>query len=246
MAPLTEVLDSVVINRQLAETLGLPDPQGTQLITTDGRYTVVGVVEDTKNKGPGSAPRAEVFFFPDAWSRIEAAATFHVVLRNENNVDQSWARLSEILFQVEPSLILSPPEALSETVRNLIGSERLRAGLLRVEAGLALGLVLTVLLATAHDWTARHRKQIALRAALGATPIRLLMTALAADLYPILLGIVTGAGLSVYLAGWLAGIPSVSGWAIALAVATITLSLMWLRVFPVWAGVASDHTKFLR
>jgi putative ABC transport system permease protein len=209
----TDTADSprvAVVTRAFAEAMwGRADVMGEQFgydyEATEEDMTVVGIVGDV---GINQARETvtEMFFVPGTQSR----STFgFLAVRVRGDPDAVRRMLVSALEAAEPGLVFGNWQTLGERRQDNMRPEIASSRLATIIAGLAM------LLATfgvggslAHLVTLRQR-ELAVRAALGASPNRLLRGVLSDGLYLGLWGAL-GGGALVALLAW--GVPFVNWW----------------------------------
>jgi hypothetical protein len=209
----TDTADSprvAVVTRAFAEAMwGRADVMGEQFgydyEATEEDMTVVGIVGDV---GINQARETvtEMFFVPGTQSR----STFgFLAVRVRGDPDAIRRMLVSALEAAEPGLVFGNWQTLGERRQDNMRPEIASSRLATIIAGLAM------LLATfgvggslAHLVTLRQR-ELAVRAALGASPNRLLRGVLSDGLYLGLWGAL-GGGALVALLAW--GVPFVNWW----------------------------------
>jgi predicted permease len=183
-------------------------------------YTVVGVVAATRQMGPDSAPRPELYLPARGSDRVNLAV----------HARRDAAALSQAVERVVNSIDPRQPAARTRLLRQVLGEwpeERLfLMRLLSLYAGLALALVAVGLYGVLAYTTGLRRREFGLRSALGATRVNLVALVGGQALR------LAAAGLAVGLAGALAlaqvmremiyGISPFDLWALGGAVLAVT------------------------
>ena len=152
---------------------------------------VVGVVGDMKYQGLDS-PRAGSVYVP--WQRVPTGVS-HLVVRTTDDPMALAPVIRDLVRTLNPALPVPDVRTLAEHVAGSISDRRLRVVPAVGFAGLALAVALVGLFGTLARAVAERRQELAIRAALGASPGRLLRHVLRNGL------IVAGSGLAGGLLG---------------------------------------------
>ncbi len=177
--------------------------------------TIVGVVGDVHHLGLDQAPEPEVFL-PGSYKAPEGMT---LVVRTTANPAILVAEVRRAVRAIDPTVPAYQIDLLSNIVDRSLAKRRLAMELLLIFAGLAFLLTLVGIYGSIAEWTVRHRREIAIRLAIGARRDRVV-------------GLVVGRGMALTGAGVIIGL------AIALAGRRMMQSLLF--------GVSSgDPVTFL-
>ena len=187
--------DLVVVLSESAARVLLPDldPIGRQLpidlpgMRGRGRATVLGVVSDVKYSGLETAPGPAVYVL---WKELPAGQLY-LAVRSRGDALAAVPLLRGVLRDVDPRMPLMPIRPLGEVVEESIAGRRLRALLGGSVALLAFAIALVGLAGGLGRMVWERRHELAIRAALGATPARAIRTVIAEG------AIITAAGIAV-------------------------------------------------
>ena len=157
-----------------------------------------GIVRDYRNEELGLAPRPEVYLanlqLYDSWT----SRRFVVWLKGDPFAHLAVIR--QAVWSVDPDLPISDVKTLATVVTGAAAEPRFRARLLTVFAAVALVLGGLGIYGVISYITARRRREMAIRLAVGGIPMDVLWLVLASGLRPVLAGVVAGIAGSVALA----------------------------------------------
>ena len=175
-------LPVVVVNRTLAARLA---PQGSLVGRAvkfnvpvfggpDGRrvYTVIGVADDTWDRGPRERVAPEVML-PIAQTPSEVffwiSRELHLAARSTVSPRALSAGIRRATARIDPAIPMSPGATLDDRVAAAFARERLVATLLSALGFAGVALALLGLGAVIDQQVRRQRRDIAIRVALGAS-----------------------------------------------------------------------------
>jgi predicted permease len=186
----------VIVNEQLARLLfGGADPVGRRIAVGGGDaagdwHHVIGVVGDVRHQALDAAPAPRVYdFFGQHWSRT----MFVVVRARTDDPAPLFADIRRTVAALDPEAPVFEAASLPALVARSASARRLAAILAAGLAGTAVLLAILGVAAVAAAAVAERRREIGVRAALGASPRDLLR-------------MVLGEGLRTGAAGALAGL----------------------------------------
>jgi putative ABC transport system permease protein len=167
------------VGRQYKGLLGEPD------MTTE----IVGVVGDVLKDGLDTKPQPEIYLALNTLDKDHAITReINLVLRTNGDPEAFAPSLRSIVREIEPTAALGRVGTLSGQVADSVSEPRFSTAVLAAFAVLALGIAITGLYGVLSYNVSQRRKEIGIRAALGATR---------ADL----VGLVVRQGLTVTLVG---------------------------------------------
>jgi putative ABC transport system permease protein len=191
--------DMVIVNDVFARRyLGSGSPIGRRFRTESGRpwLTVIGVAADIKTRGPADAggEGAELYL-----PMVPGDSRYlSLVVRAGANEAAVLGQVRQIIRDLDPNM----PVTLA-TMTELLGESIARP---RFLASLSGAFTVSALLIAAVGvygvtayWVTRRRRELAIRLALGASPDRLIATALGRAIRPAAIG--AAIGLVIALAG---------------------------------------------
>lgn len=172
------------VGRQYQGLLGKPE------MTTE----IVGVVGDVLKDGLDTKAQPEIYLALNKLDTEHAITReINLVIRTSGDPDAFAPSLRSIVREIEPTAALGRVGTLASQVANSISEPRFSTAVLAAFAVLALGIAVTGLYGVLSYNVSQRRKEIGIRAALGATR---------ADL----IGLVVRQGLTVTLLGLGAGV----------------------------------------
>ncbi|MGP0073897.1 MAG: ABC transporter permease [Bryobacteraceae bacterium] len=161
-----------LVNQTLARQLfGDADPIGAQIVAgreNERVLQIVGVTADAKMRTLGE-DRAPVFFTPFADSQL--------IVRVSGTATQWIKRLRNALIEMDPASAIDV-RPLSDAAAGAIFPMRVAAGFVGSLSALGLLLVLTGLYSSVSYATRRRTREMAIRAAIGATRSNILWVAI--------------------------------------------------------------------
>jgi putative ABC transport system permease protein len=156
--------------------------------------TVVGVVSDIKYSGLEGPAGPAIYVM---WNELPTGQAF-LAVRTSDNALSTVPGIRAILREIDPGMPLQPTRTLDDVLQRSVADRRLRALLGGSIACLAFAVALVGLAGGLARVVSERRYELAIRAALGATPsraVRMVMTEGAA---------LAGAGLVIGIAASLA------------------------------------------
>jgi len=198
------------VGRQYKGLLGKPE------MTTE----IVGVVGDVLKDGLDTKPQPEIYLALNTLDKEHAITReINLVIRTRSDPNAFAPSLRSIVREIEPTAALGHVGTLSSQVANSVSEPRFSTAVLTAFAVLALGIAVTGLYGVLSYNVSQRRKEIGIRAALGATRSDLV-------------GLVVRQGLTVTLAG--------------LGVGMVIAALAARRLEPLLFGIAPlDLPSFL-
>ncbi len=244
----------VLVNRSFVSNVmgGSTNPLGSRITYNVNRspasahdlelwYEVVGVVPDVQVNS-----NVQALYHP---ARPETSHEVTLILRVRSDPTASACDLREITWKVDPALRVTNLSRLDEIYRqqavgNYIGAFGLVAGTLSVLLLSAAGLY-----AMTSFTVNQRRKEIGIRTALGAQPMRLLAGILGRSMSQILFGATAGVGVAL-LIGHFIPIGEMGGWevpgVIPAAVALIAAIALAALIGPARRGLKVQPIDELR
>jgi putative ABC transport system permease protein len=151
------------------------DPVGRELpmglvgqMRSRPRATVIGVVSDIKYLGLEEPAGPTVYVM---WSELPTGQAY-LAVRTAGNPLSTVPAVRGILRALDPGMPMQPARALNEVFQRSVADRRLRALLAGSIACLAFAVALVGLAAGLARIVSERRYELAIRAALGATPAR--------------------------------------------------------------------------
>ena len=229
------------------------DPLGRSMPTdigpfaiAEGESPIVAVVDDMKYQGL-AAPRAGSVFVP--WPRVPTGVS-HLVVRTTGDPLALAPAVRDLIRTLNPSLPVPEVRTLADHVAGSIAERRLRVVPAAGFAALALAVAMVGLFGALARAVAERRHELAIRAAVGASPARLVRLVLRSAL------VVTGAGLAAGLlaaaatgrglASLLYGVGPYDPATFALAAAAVVIAALAATAIPARRAARLDPMAVLR
>jgi len=133
-----------------------------------GNARVIGVVSDVKFNGLTGKPGPAVYVL---WRELPASQLY-LAVRTSGDPRAAAAALRAVIHDVDPNTPLSPVRTMSEEMARSVSDRRLRALVGGGVALLAFGIAVVGLAGGLARLVAERRRELAIRAALGASPAR--------------------------------------------------------------------------
>jgi predicted permease len=190
---------ALVIDTALDRTLNLALP------TASGQRVkprIVGVVRDIRYSGIDAPPHGGVYV---PWQQIPLRSGF-LVARTTGDPAALTAPLMRIVRDADPSMPLSPARTLDAVVDDALAPRAARFSLVGVFAVGAALLGIVGLSGALIRSVVERQRELAIRAAVGASPRRLLVEVVRDGAGLAVLGVAIGLGLSALLGRALSGI----------------------------------------
>jgi len=197
-----------IVSESLARTLGQRGEGGlgSEFSAGGERWAIVGVVGDVRSPGSSAGTEATIYV-PQAQSPVSAG---HLVVRLAAPLGAVSQTLREEVWSIDPDIALGEVRTLQEAVDDLVADQRIVTSLVAAYAATALLITLISLYAIVAHMVVRHRREYGIRAALGASPGKIVRSAmrrgLVAAVAGTLVGTVLAAGLARLIASLLYGV----------------------------------------
>jgi putative ABC transport system permease protein len=156
---------------------------------------IVGVVSDVKHFTIDGAPSADLYVPLHQMPEFQApllASRMYWVVRSRTTSSHLAPQVRNAVSQVDPGVAASSARTLEELWRASLGSRRVNVRLLQVFGHIALGLCALGVYGVAAFSARARRRELAIRAALGATGRDLTTSMLGHELVPVLAGLGIG------------------------------------------------------
>jgi predicted permease len=240
--------------------LGEDDPLGrtVMLRLADDKQLpmrVVGVVGDVRQRGPAvNAP--PILYTPlgqvpeGIWAIMREFGPLSFAVRLHPGMGLDDGALRDAINEVAPGQPISDVQTLATVVASTTSAQRLNLLLVGLFAGLALLLASVGLYAVMSVAVAAHRHDYGVRAALGATRGRLLMTVVRSAAIQVGLGLVIGLAMAMVLSrvltSFLFGIQALDPLAIGSVLLVLGLSGLLASLPPAWRAAHVRPMQALR
>ena len=189
-----------LLNRTAARALWPDQPalgkrlRGTFLPERDGLVTIVGIYEDVRSAGLSAAPTGELILpMLQADGMAGWVRDLTIVAHTSADTGALVSAIRNIVTAADPGVAVERPVALPAVLRASAARERFLAALLTVFSTLALLVASVGVFGVVSFSVARQRREIAIRKALGAGHVEILLGILGAYLPPAAAGACAGA-----------------------------------------------------
>lgn len=183
---------AVVSESFARKAFGDANPIGRQ-IPDDVPITVVGVVNDLRYKNPELTPAPAVYL-----PRTQGPSLLLcLVIEPAPGVRDLGPAVRQAIAEVDPSIPVKGATTIGQIRRNASADRRFYTTATLVFAGLALMLTVAGILIIVARSIAERRREIAIRAALGASSTRLRRLLVAQGLLPVTGGVVIGLAVAL-------------------------------------------------
>ncbi len=240
----------VVISQRLAK-LVFPnqDAVGAHATLWKGQSNmdaeVVGVVADSRERGPANDPALTVYLPYGA-----NALPSEFVIQTRGNPVAMAPEIRAIVAGLDPNLPVSDVRSFEDVVHRSLAPQRFNAILAAVFGCLALLLATSGIYGVLSYSISRRTSEIGLRVALGATRNSILRMAVVQGLRPVLAGIALGAigaaWLSRFLVSLLYGVRPFDALTYAAVAALVFLTAVAACCVPGWRAMHTDPAVALR
>jgi len=208
--------------------------------------TIVGVVGDVHHLGLDEAPEPEVFLPRN----FKAPEGMTLVARTTGNPAILIAEVRRAVRALDPTVPAYQIDLLSDVVDRSLAKRRFEMQLLVSFAGLAFLLTLVGVYGSVAEWTVRHRREIAIRLAIGARRARVVglvvRRGMVLTAFGVVVGLALALGLKQMIQSLLFGVSSgdpLTFLATPLLVAAFALVAI---SFPAWRSARLDPNEVLR
>ena len=211
-----------------------------------GDSPVIAVVSDVKHQGL-DAPRTGSMYVP--WRRAPTGVS-HLVVRTAGDPAALVPAVRDLIRTLNPSLPVPEVRTLADHVAGSIAERRLRVVPAAGFAALALAVAMVGLFGILARSVAERRQELAIRAAVGASPGRLVRLVMASSLVVTIAGLVVGTTLAVAtgrgLAGLLYGVGPYDAATLATVSVVVALAALAASVVPARRAARLDPLTALR
>ena len=211
-----------------------------------GDSPVVAVVSDVKHQGL-DAPRAGAVYVP--WRRAPTGVS-HLVVRTTGDPMALVPAVRDLIRTLNPSLPVPEVRTLADHVAGSIADRRLRVVPAAGFAALALAVAMVGLFGTLARSVAERRQELAIRAAVGASPGRLVRLVMGSSLVVtgggLILGTMMAAATGRSLAGLLYGVGPYDAATFATVAVVVAVAALAASVVPARRAARLDPMTALR
>ena len=211
-----------------------------------GDSPVVAVVSDVKHQGL-DAPRMGSMYVP--WRRAPTGVS-HLVVRTADEPAALVLAVRDLIRTLNPSLPVPEVRTLADHVAGSIADRRLRVAPAAGFAALALVVAMVGLFGTLARSVAERRRELAIRAAVGASPGRLVRLVMKGSLLVTAVGLILGTVLAAAtgrsLGSLLHGVGPYDAATFAVVVGVVALAALAASVAPARRAARLDPMTALR
>lgn len=210
---------------------------------------VVGVIADMRKDGLDAEPEPEIYT-PVRASRPTFGRGMYVAVRTAGDPAALTPELRRAVIDVEPGAALDDVSTLDARVSASVAAPRFAAAVLGGFAAAAALLAAIGLYGVLSYGVAQRRREIGVRAAVGATRGQLIGMVLAEGLTVVAIGLVAGLALAAWLSrllqSLLFGVTPLDAWAYAAAPIVMLAVAVVAAVVPARRAAAVDPAEALR
>jgi predicted permease len=248
-------LDNVSPERALTQSLGTRAVRGATSTIAAGASqpaptTIVGVVDDVKQDAPDGAAQPEMFVAHAQLPGVNLGAEAFVILRTAGDPTSYVDTLSMLVREQDPALAVDSVMTMEQRVGASLSRPRTYAVLLGGFSMFALLIAATGLFGVLSHTIAQRSRELAVRAALGATRIEVVRTALAqmtvAMIGGLIVGIAAALALSSSVETFLYGVSTRDAVSFALAPAALVVVSVLACIVPARRVARTDPATVLR
>ena len=229
------------------DAVGRPMPYGVdQLGIAAGESPVIAVVDDMKHEGL-AAPRTGAAYVP--WRRVPTGVS-HLVVRTTGDPMALAPAIRDLIRTLNPSLPVPEVRTVEDHVAGTIADRRLRVLPAAGFAALALAVAMVGLFGALARAVAERRHELAVRAAVGASPGRLVQlvvgSACAVTGAGLTAGLLAAAATGRGLASLLYGVGPYDPPTLAAAAAAVVAAALAATIIPARRAARLDPMVVLR
>jgi putative ABC transport system permease protein len=185
----------VIVNQALAKRFWTGSPIGRRVNPgfSDPKvwFTIVGVVEDTKNAGMDKPASPELYFQVRQVNQF-VGSTPNFVVRAANDSAPLEGAIRNVVREVDPTLPVYNLRSMNEVVSKSMVQPRFLALLLATFSAIALFLAAIGIYGVMAYSVTQRTQEIGVRMALGARPLHVLQLVFRQSLIMLLIGVVIG------------------------------------------------------
>ena len=242
--------DAILISASAARLLwGGEDPLGHRvtlpLVSRMQFIDVVGIVGDVKESLAEKAPPTVYYYQRDL-----PFAGFSVAVRTTADPEALAKAAVAAVHSIDPQLPVQEVHSMREVIEETLVAERFRALLLQGFAAAALALASVGIYSVLSYLVRGRRREIGIRAALGASAGDVVRMVVFEGLKPALLGIGIGAAAALVAARLLEklvfGVKAYDPLTLAMVAATLLAVSMVASLLPAWRAAQLDPVTVLR
>ena len=186
----------VVINQALARRFWQDSPIGRrinpQVSQTPNWFTIVGVVEDTKNLGTDKPAGTELYILEHQTLPFGINNAMSFVVRTDGSPSATMSNIRSAIAEMDPSVPIYGMQTMGDVVGDSLVKPRFLSLLLGAFSVIAISLAAIGIYGVMAYTVAQRTQEIGLRVALGATTRNVLTMVLSQGLKMTVIGLATG------------------------------------------------------
>ena len=186
----------VIVNQALAKRFWTGSPVGRRVMPGGADpeiwFTIVGVVEDTKNAGMDKPAGPELYFQVRQVASQFLGGNLSFVVRGANDSAPLEGSIRSAVRELDPSLPVYNMWSMNELVTKSMVQPRFLALLLATFSGIALFLAAIGIYGVMAYLVTQRTQEIGVRMALGARPLHVLKLVFGQSVGMLLIGVVIG------------------------------------------------------
>jgi len=190
-----DAMKVVIVNQALAKRFWTGSPIGRRVNPGFANpkvwFTIVGVVEDTKNAGMDKPAGPELYFQMRQVNQF-LGQNVNFVVRGQNNSAALEGSIRNAVHESDPTLPVYNLWTMNEVVSKSMVQPRFLALLLATFSGIALFLAAIGIYGVMAYSVAQRTQEIGVRMALGARPLHVLRLIFGQSMGMLLIGVVIG------------------------------------------------------
>ncbi len=197
----------VIVNQALAKRFWTGSPIGRRVNPGGGDtkvwFTIVGIVEDTKNAGMDKSAGPELYFQARQVADEFLGSSLSFVVRTANESAPVEGSIRNAVRELDPTLPVYSLWSMDELVSKSMVQPRFLALLLATFSGIALFLAAIGIYGVMAYSVAQRTQEIGVRMALGARPMHVLRLIFGQSLGMLLIGTAIGLAGAFGLTRWM-------------------------------------------
>lgn len=250
---LSSPLQSMLVNEAFVRTaLDGVDPLGLQLpsmLTGNTTAQIVGIVANVLKEGPAAQALPEVYI-PAPAHKYSIRGEINLVVRTGDDAMKHAAAVRALVREIRPDAAIEPVMTMAERVSTSVAQPRFAALVLAGFAVAAIMLAGIGLYGVLSYAVARRRRELGVRAALGATRRALVGMIVREGMAVMLAGTAVGIGgaavVTRLMRSLLFGVQPLDGWSFSAAVIVLTGVALLACAMPAARAAAVDPAISLR
>jgi predicted permease len=193
----------VVINQAMARRFWQTNPIGRRINPGFNNpavwFTVVGIVEDTKNLGTDKPAGTELYFLEHQTLPFGIDNTMSFVVRTDGSPSAMMSNVRSAVAEMDPSIPIYGMQTMGDVVAGSLVKPRFLSLLLAAFSLIAISLAAIGIYGVMAYTVAQRTQEIGLRVALGASTRNVLALVLGQGLKMTLIGMATGLTGALFL-----------------------------------------------